>query len=69
MPNVRLMEFNVIIGEGPGGSPDSVGAVDAALAEFELWRKDPEQARVTIQNMRFEFITESKIALYITYSR
>jgi hypothetical protein len=67
IPFARHIGIWTIIGEG-ADSTDTVGAKDAAMAEWEEWRKDLAHSRYRIFELRFEFVTEGKMALHIIYS-
>jgi hypothetical protein len=64
LPFARHMGVQIIIGEGA----TSVAAKNAAIAAWDLWRKNPDHERYRILELRFEFITELKMALHIIYS-
>lgn len=46
----------------------SQDAADDVIAQWDLWREDPENDHVTVQDLFFEFVTETKMALYVIYS-
>lgn len=67
LPYARHMGINVIIGEG-STSTDSVGAKNDALAAWDTWKQEAGNERLRVLEVRFDFVTEGKMALYIIYS-
>ena len=68
MPFARHMSIHVIMGTGPGAADDTQGAIDSLLGFFNDWKNLPTSERYRILELRFEFVTEGKLVLYIIYS-
>jgi hypothetical protein len=69
IPFVRHTSVKIFIGLDQGGVDDqSVSAKDHALEQYEEWKASSTAKHYRLAEMRFEFVTESKFALYIIYS-
>lgn len=65
MPYARHMGLKVFVGTH---ASDSLLAAEDAIADFQDWAQDDEQATAVVQDVTFEFVTETKMALYVIYS-
>ncbi|UCC92564.1 MAG: hypothetical protein JSW25_07820 [Thermoplasmata archaeon] len=68
MPYARHMGVHIIVGIDPGAGSDSEAAAANAITKWDAWKEADAREHYTVKDLRFEFITEGKVALYIIYS-
>lgn len=70
IPFARHTSIEIFIGvdQSEPGIDSSVSAKNHALGQYNDWKKEDSTKHYRIAEMRFEFVTESKFALYIIYS-
>jgi len=67
MPFARHTSIHIILGTGASGT-DTQGAIDELLTAFLAWKRTKAVEHYRIKELRFEFVTEDKLVLYIIYS-
>jgi hypothetical protein len=64
MPFARHVSIAMLIGSGG----TSVEAKDALVVAFDGWKRDASATRYKVLELKFEWVTETKVSLAIIYS-
>ena len=66
-PFARWVTLHTILGEG-SAADDTSGALSNLESAFETWKQAAAAENYRITDVRFEWVTEGKVVMYIMYS-